>query len=314
MEKPDICSADAAKPLPLFKRFPSLGEKLPRVPLGLFPTPVEKAERLGGVMGLERLYVKRDDLTGARYGGNKVRMLEFLLGGALRQKAREVVTVGFAGSNQALALAIYADLLGLRCSVYLLPQANAHYVRRNLLVGFRHHARLVACGNYALIVCRVLGGLLRAALRDGRPPMLIQPGGSSPLGIAGYVNAAFELKEQIDAGLLPEPALIYVPMGSMGTAVGLTLGLQVAGVKSRVVAVRVLEKLFANAWLFRWRYRTTAAFLRGLDPSFSESEYGGAAVEIRDGFLGGGYARFTPRDVEAADLMREYGGIIMSGT
>jgi 1-aminocyclopropane-1-carboxylate deaminase/D-cysteine desulfhydrase-like pyridoxal-dependent ACC family enzyme len=62
---------------------------------------------------------------GAVYGGNKVRMLEFLLGGALRANAKEVVTVGYAGSNQALALALYADRLGLKCSSYLLPQANA---------------------------------------------------------------------------------------------------------------------------------------------------------------------------------------------
>ena len=207
---PAARAATAAESLPLFREFPALAVRLPHVRLGLFPTPVEKVERLGTALGLERLYMKRDDLSGAVYGGNKVRMLEFLLGGALRSNAREVVTVGYAGSNHALALAIYANLLGLKFSAYLLPQANAHYVRRNLLACYHHHARLHACGNYLSLVGSVLGGLIRATVQNGSLPGFIQPGGSSPLGIVGYVNAALELKEQIDAGLLPEPDRIYV--------------------------------------------------------------------------------------------------------
>ena len=303
----------AAEPLPLFRRFPALQAKLPHVSLGLFPTPVEKADRLGGALGLDRFYMKRDDLSGAVYGGNKVRMLEFLLGGALRADAREVVTVGFAGSNQALSLAIYADRLGLKCSSYLLPQANAHYVRRNLLASYRHLARLHACNYFSIAGC-VLGGLIRATVQNGSLPGFIQPGGSSPLGIAGYINAALELKEQIDAGLLPEPDRIYVPLGSMGTTIGLMLGLRIAGVRSRIIAVRVLEEIFASPWLLRRRTRDASAFLHGLDPSFPKLDYPRESLEIRNDCLGDGYAQFAAKDVESAKLMREHGGIIMNGT
>ena len=145
-------------------------------------------------------------------------------------------------------------------------------------------------------------------------PGFIQLGGSSPLGIAGYVNAAFELKEQIDAGLLPEPDRIYVPLGSMGTAVGLMLGLKAAGVRSRIIAVRVLEEIFASPWLLRRRIRDTSAYLHTLDPSFPIFDGGVEDLEIRNEFLGDGYAQFTARDVESAKLMREHGGIIMNGT
>jgi hypothetical protein len=92
---PAARAATAAEPLPLFREFPVLAARLPHVPLGLFPTPVEKADQLGSALGLDRFYMKRDDLSGAVYGGNKVRMLEFLLGSALRANAREVVTVGY---------------------------------------------------------------------------------------------------------------------------------------------------------------------------------------------------------------------------
>ena len=109
--KPVMRSADEAEQLPLFRKFPAIATKLPHVSLGIFPTPVEKADQLGSALGLDRFYMKRDDLSGAVYGGNKVRMLEFLLGGALRANAREVVTVGYAGSNHALALAILEEHL-----------------------------------------------------------------------------------------------------------------------------------------------------------------------------------------------------------
>jgi 1-aminocyclopropane-1-carboxylate deaminase/D-cysteine desulfhydrase-like pyridoxal-dependent ACC family enzyme len=312
--KPVMRSADEAEPLPLFRTFPALATKLPHVSLGIFPTPVEKVDPLGSALGLDRFYMKRDDLSGAVYGGNKVRMLEFLLGGALRANAREVVTVGYAGSNHALALAIYADRLGLKCSSYLLPQANAHYVRRNLLASYRHHARLHACGNYLSLAGGVLGGLIRATFQNGTLPGFIQPGGSSPLGIAGYINAGFELKEQIDAGLLPEPDRIYVPLGSMGTTIGLMLGLKVAGVRSRIIAVRVLEEHLASPWLLRRRYRDTSAFLHKLDPAFLKLDYPRESLEIRNDCLGKGYAHYTAKDVESAALMREHCGIILSGT
>jgi 1-aminocyclopropane-1-carboxylate deaminase/D-cysteine desulfhydrase-like pyridoxal-dependent ACC family enzyme len=312
--KPYARAVTATEQLPLFGKFPALAAKLPHVSLGLFPTPVEKVEPLGSALGLDRFYMKRDDLSGAVYGGNKVRMLEFLLGGALRANAKEVVTVGYAGSNQALALAIYADWLGLKCSSYLLPQANAHYVRRNLLASYHHHAWLHACGNYLSLVGAAMGGLIRATLRNGALPGFIQPGGSSPLGIVGYINAAFELKEQIDAGLLPEPDRIYVPLGSMGTTVGLMLGFKVAGVKSRIIAVRVLEEILASPWLLRRRYRDTSAFLHNLDPTFPKLDCRLEDLEIRNEFLGEGYAQFTAKDVESARLMREHCGIILSGT
>jgi len=286
--KPAARAATAAEPMPLFKNFPALAAKLPHVSLGLFPTPVQKADELGSALGLDRFYIKRDDLSGAVYGGNKVRMLEFLLGGALRANAREVVTVGYAGSNHALALALYADRLGLKCTSFLLPQANAHYVRRNLLACYRHHARLRACGNYLTLVCGVLGGLLRATVQNGTLPGFIQPGGSSPLGIVGYVNAGFELKEQIDAGLLPEPDRIYIPLGSMGTTIGLMMGLKVAGVRSRIIAVRVLEEIFASPWRLRRRTRDTSAFLNKFDPSFPKLDCSLESLEIRNDCLGGG--------------------------
>ena len=118
----------------LFEHYPALADALPHLSLADLPTPIEDA----GAIGRTRLLVKRDDLTGVLYGGNKVRKLEFLLGDAVRRNCRRVFTFGVAGSNHALATSVYATALGLQSVPLLTPQVNAAYTRRNLL--YQQHA------------------------------------------------------------------------------------------------------------------------------------------------------------------------------
>jgi len=132
--------------IPLFKQYPLLREKLPYVPLGEFPTSVQKLDQLSGDLGMSRLYMKRDDLSGKIYGGNKQRKSEFLLGNALRANAKEVIAFGGVGANHAMATAIYAQQVGLKSISMLMPQPNARYVRRNLLMSHYCGAELHLCG------------------------------------------------------------------------------------------------------------------------------------------------------------------------
>lgn len=87
----------------------------PRVRLGTWPTPVEPAPRLASMLGLEpsALWVKRDDLTGLGGGGNKVRKLEWTVGGALADGADTLVTTGAPQSNHARLTAAAGARLGL---------------------------------------------------------------------------------------------------------------------------------------------------------------------------------------------------------
>ena len=75
-----------------------------RVSLGTFPTPLEPAPRLAAALGLraDRLWIKRDDLTGLGGGGNKVRKLERILGTAVREGADAVITTGAAPGKPSL--------------------------------------------------------------------------------------------------------------------------------------------------------------------------------------------------------------------
>lgn len=306
------CDAqDAGATLPLFRAYPGLG-RLPYVALGEFPTPVERLAGVGGELGLAQLYIKRDDLSAGLYGGNKVRKLEFLLGEARRTGAREVITIGFAGSNHALATALHARRLGLRCASMLLPQAGADYVRRNLLAGRQCGAELCAYRNFTSLTCGIVFKMIKGRLRDGAWPLYIPPGGSCPLGVTGYVNAALELRDQIAAGMMPEPDRIYVPMGSMGTAAGLALGLRAAGLRTQVAAIRVIEEKLASVAGMRKLFEKTSELLCRHDPAFPRVRFSEDALVIRNEFLGEGYARKTELSARAAELMQRQTGIPMN--
>jgi len=300
--------------MPLFQDFPQLKKRLHHVPLGTLPTPVEKLARIGDDIAVGSLYIKRDDLSGSIYGGNKVRKLEFLLGDILRTNTKEVITFGFAGSNHALATAIYAKQVGLRCASLLMSQVNAHYVRRNLLASYHYNARLCHYRNLFLLSLGSIGQLCQGKLKHGVFPRFIPAGGSCPLGIVGYVNAAMELRDQIAAGKLPEPDLIYVPLGSMGTAAGLMLGLKAVGLETRVIPVRVIEERMASPKRMMRLIGKTEALLRRLDSTFPHINLSQRDLFIRNDCLGKGYAHFTKKAQKAAELMKRATGIVLNGT
>lgn len=218
--------------LPLFESFPQL-QKLPRVPLGNFPTPVQKLQNLGH----PNLWIKRDDMSSPLYGGNKVRKLEFTLAEAIAHNKKKVVTMGGIGTNHGLATAVFCKHLGLGCKLLLFWQPVTEYVKKNLLLFVHFGAELA----YYRSMLKT-GVMFYTVERLDPDAYFLYAGGSSPLGTVGFVNAAYELKQQIAQGLLPEPDYIVCALGSAGTMAGLSLGVTLAGLKSKVIGVRVTDR------------------------------------------------------------------------
>lgn len=304
----------SAAPRPLFDRFPALAERLPWAPLGDLPTAARRLDALGEALGGVDLSLKDDGRSSAHYGGNKVRKLEFALAAALAENAPAVLTFGYAGSNHATATAVHARRLGLSSISMLLPQENAEYLRRNLLVSLAVGAELHEYPSRAALAAGTALALLRWRLRHGRQPFVVSPGGSSPLGTVGFVAAAFELERQIDEGIVAMPDLLYVSGGSAGTAVGLGLGIAAAGLPIRVVAVRVTEERDLDWKRMAALWGRTNALLADADPSFPRVELRRDAVELRGEFFGGRYALVTPQAKEAIELAREREGLALDGT
>lgn len=64
-----------------------------KIPLANLPTKIEKLERFSEQTGIS-VYIKRDDLTGMEYSGNKIRKLEYAVREALDQGADTLITCG----------------------------------------------------------------------------------------------------------------------------------------------------------------------------------------------------------------------------
>jgi D-cysteine desulfhydrase len=228
---------------PLFSRFPALETTVPRVDLCLGPSPVRTLDSLARHLGTSDLWIKNDGLLGAAYGGNKVRKLEFVLAHARQRNASRIITFGGTGSHHCLATAIYAQPLGFDVTVVLMEQPVTDEVERNLSALRRYGVRIVRAGSLPTTVLKSVVAFGRA-VKAGVPPRLpyvIWVGASSARGCLGYVNAALELRDQIESGDLPEPSSIVVPLGSNGTPAGLLVGLRLAGLGAEVVPVQVSD-------------------------------------------------------------------------
>lgn len=222
---------------PLFRRFPGLDEIAPRLSLARLPTPVARLPLDG------EAWIKRDDLTGGPYGGNKVRKLEFLLGEAQRVGAERLITVGAIGSHHALATTIYGRAAGFEVTTVLLPQPLTPHVSAVLEGMRRHGAEVRLVGSAAAVPA----GVAKARLAHRRERLYtIAAGGSSPVGTLGYVNAALELADQVAAGAMPAPGAVHVAGGTLGTAVGLAFGFALLGWDTDVVAHRITSRAITN--------------------------------------------------------------------
>ena len=239
--------------------------------------------------------MKDDSRTAPLWGGNKPRKLEWLIADARRKGRGTLLTFGGLATNHGLATALYAREHGLRCVLALLDQPMDEHVERQL-------ERIHASGAHVYVThtkARTVAALPWLMLRHGRA-YFVPPGGSSPVGSLGFVEAALELGEQVRRGELPEPATVWCALGSGGTAAGLALGLRMAGLRTRVRAVHVNDALkLTEGTIVRLARRTPL-------PDSEVNE-----VQVVHGYLGAGYGHGTPEAERAIERAREAEGLTL---
>lgn len=289
---------------PLVQRFPAL-ERIAKADLGVAESPLEEW-RLGGG---ESLWVKRDDLNTPVMAGNKVRALEYLLAEAVR-KAGDVVTVGGVGSTHVLATSVHARRLGLTCRAWRWPHEE------NVI------SRLVAaeiersCRSAPVVSNPVLAfGIARwRCFRDGAH--WIPFGGTSPRGMLGQIAAGLEFARQIRSGLAGAPAppsLVFMPLGSGGTAAGLALGMSAGGLETRVVAVRCGPSVGVDSrWLESLGQRALR-FLRQNGVSRAELPRWNPPEIVHDVYAGA-YGRPFPPAQDLVDRVKKSTGVDLDAT
>jgi D-cysteine desulfhydrase family pyridoxal phosphate-dependent enzyme len=276
---------------------------LPRYPLGTLPTPFEPLERLGAELGVP-LWVKRDDLTGLGLGGNKVRKLEYLLGDALATGCDTVVTFGALQSNHARQTAAACARAGLHCVLVLtrtVPRTGAAYTDGgNVLLDrlFGADVRVVDPDGVEATVVALTDELAAA----GRRTRWVPPGGSDPVGTAGYVLGGQELAADAAAAGV-ELSHVVVGSSSGGTQAGLLLGLRSAGCGATVHGVAVYKDADRTTATVTKLVAGTAALL---DLDLPDDE-----VVCDDRFLGDGYGVPTKAMADAVGRFARTEGLVL---
>jgi D-cysteine desulfhydrase len=284
----------------LYERFPGLAETLPHLALSARPTPVRELAGLG-------VWLKEDGAFGAGgWGGNKVRKLEWLIPDAQRRRRRSILTFGGLGTNWGLATALYAREHGLETALALVDQPLDEHVTAQLRRLEASGARIHRTHTKARTVA-MLPWLLARNARGGRPPYLLPAGGSSAVGALGYVEAALEIAAQVEAGTLPEPAHVVVAVGTGGTAAGLALGFQLAGLRIRVVGVVVNDQLRLDAPVFARLARRSAKLLQRRGADLGPLRLGPEMLDLTREQIGAGYGHRTEQAERAAARAAEEG-------
>lgn len=208
----------------------------PRVELVQLPTPLHRLPRLSEELNLD-LWIKRDDLTGFAFGGNKGRKLEYLIGEAISQKAQVITTCGSAQSNFIRQLATGCAMFGIECAavVMQLPyedkpakgglKPSGGNLLLDQLVGA--DIRIVPNDNWDSLIAQS-ESLREEYEAKGKKVFQIPIGGSTPQGAFGFFQAGLELQAQS----LEDPFDYVVSASSSGsTQTGLTYAFAVTDTK-----------------------------------------------------------------------------------
>lgn len=250
--------------------------------------------------------MKRDDLTGLAFGGNKTRQLEFLFPRVLDEKPDTVIAGSYTQSNWCRQITAAAAKLGLKTRLILVHGVKGPLNQGNLLLDRLMGADVTVV---ELDDMHELEPLLEAEAeklrRAGRRPYVIQPFAMETLGISavGYVNALIELDQQLDA-IGVKADYIYLA-GANITPAGLLLGLKALGRATKVMSMCPIRWADDRAADIA-RIAAAAARHLGLPIAVRPDE-----VTVDESYIGQRYGVMTPAAREAFRLLAQTEGIIL---
>ncbi|MHA2276765.1 MAG: pyridoxal-phosphate dependent enzyme, partial [Candidatus Kariarchaeaceae archaeon] len=177
-------------------------------------------KNLSKIVG-SNILIKRDDLTGVAFGGNKNRKLEFLLADALAKKADVIITEGALQSNHCLQTAACASKVGLDCELVLsgsIENTISGNLFLNKILDTTLHIVEEASKRKKMMKERA-----SSLEKMGKRVYIIPTGGSTDIGAMGYINCVKEIQEFSKRKNINFHSIVFAT-GSGGTHAGFMLG------------------------------------------------------------------------------------------
>ncbi|MCP5074855.1 MAG: D-cysteine desulfhydrase family protein [Rhodobacteraceae bacterium] len=278
----------------------------PRADLLSQPTPLERLKRMSDKLGID-LWIKRDDLTGLSFGGNKTRQLEYYFGEALAKNADTILITGAVQSNYVRTAGTVASMFGMKAVLQLEERVKGmgpqYYSSGNVLLGNIIGAEHMSFpeGEDEAGADAALHDRAEALQAEGRTPYVIHLGmGHPPLGSLGYIQGGAEL-----AGQMNDFDVAVVPSGSGATHAGYLTGLRLAGVNAQVYGICVRRDAAQQSERLE---RLTHSISDLID---IKRPFGSAAIQVRDDALAPGYGQMGAKTRSALELMIQTEGILL---
>ncbi len=271
---------------------------IPRLSFAHLPTPIEELTRLTSSLRGPRLLVKRDDLTGLAFGGNKTRKLEFLIAEAQAQGTKMLISGGAIQSNHCRQTAAAAARYGFECTLVL----TGEYPKRpsaNFLLNQLFGAKIITVADRK-DRDQVLQETFDNAVVDGKKPYLVPYGGSSPTGALAYAFAVEEIIQQnINADW------IVFGTSSGGTHAGLVLGQRIFNFNGKILGISIDEpEAQLKTHVSDLASQASERFGRRID--FTPDD-----VLANENYCQSGYGVFGKGEREAIDLFASNEGLLL---
>ncbi len=287
-------------------------ERLPRVRLGSYPTPLMEARHLSSVLGGPRIFIKREDMSGLALGGNKCRKLEFIMAEAMKQGANALISTASSQSNFCLQLAAAGRKFGMKSSFVLLRgvhvETQGNLLLQNILDSDVEILDLADIREaYKGTVSQKMDQVAEGLRGKGFIPFIMRhalPDVSAVLGAVGWASAADELDDQLkNQGI--DAQYVVLANGGGATQAGLVWGLKYLKARCQVMGISVLHPQKEAVATVMENAEAISSFL-GIDMKMRPGE-----ASVSDSYIGRGYGIPTPEGVEAIRLVAQTEGIFL---
>ncbi|KKQ48765.1 MAG: Pyridoxal-5'-phosphate-dependent protein beta subunit [candidate division TM6 bacterium GW2011_GWF2_38_10] len=260
---------------PLLKKYHILEKKLPHVPLGKFPTPIKEVTAEYPSTNVKHIFIKQDTLGGGICNtqilpcSSFLRKLEFLLADMIMLQASTALTDGIAGELSAFESSWYCKPYLTQNTLMLTYPQQKNTATQDILIELCKKINTnCLCFSSKAEKYKAMLIYARVCANNKEPhPYLIPHYGSTEIGNIGFVNAAFELNDQLKKLKIPTPNTIYIPFYDEGAAAGLILGCKAAGLESIVIPI-ILNNKQCDTSKFLSMIQKTNKALHHIDPSF----------------------------------------------
>ena len=277
---------------------------LNRVSLGEMNTPLEHLPRFSAALGGPQVWIKRDDLTGLAFGGNKTRMLEYSLAVGVERGADTIVYGAAVQSNYCRQLAAACAKLGITLHLILRSERE---IDKTVITGNNLLQRLLGAHVTVLSdndrdrqqeAIAAKAEELRAA---GHNVYVPRQADTVDLDVIAYAQSALEVARQCRQQEI-DPRHMYVSAADT-TQAGLVLGLKAVGSPMQVKGINPSFKGDNEERMAQ--IANQAAERLDLDVTLTAADF-----DNDDSFVGDRYGIPTPEGLAALRLLAQKEGIL----